>query len=76
MTGKYAAVFVRGVQGSAMAGAINSSDLEASACCKHFTAYDLDNWKGVTRFNFDAKVLTTDILMIRPLVPTPLMPAS
>lgn len=56
MTGKYAAVFVRGVQGYGMSGAINSSDLEASACCKHFTAYDLENWKGVTRFAFDAKV--------------------
>uniref|UniRef100_A0A453GLL8 Glycoside hydrolase family 3 N-terminal domain-containing protein n=1 Tax=Aegilops tauschii subsp. strangulata TaxID=200361 RepID=A0A453GLL8_AEGTS len=57
MTGKYAAVFVRGVQGYGMSGATNSSDLEASACCKHFTAYDLDNWKGVTRFAFDAKVV-------------------
>ncbi|XP_051196138.1 probable beta-D-xylosidase 7 [Lolium perenne] len=61
MSGKYAAVFVRGVQGYAMAGAINSSDLEASACCKHFTAYDLDNWKGVTRFAFDAKVTAQDL---------------
>ncbi|KAK1619888.1 hypothetical protein QYE76_025405 [Lolium multiflorum] len=61
MSGKYAAVFVRGVQGYAMAGAINSSDLEASACCKHFTAYDLENWKGVTRFAFDAKVTAQDL---------------
>ncbi|KAF7033126.1 hypothetical protein CFC21_044251 [Triticum aestivum] len=61
MTGKYAAVFVRGVQGHGMSGAINSSDLEASACCKHFTAYDLDNWKGVTRFAFDAKVTEQDL---------------
>ncbi|VAI49249.1 unnamed protein product [Triticum turgidum subsp. durum] len=61
MTGKYAAVFVRGVQGYAMSGAINSSDLEASACCKHFTAYDLENWKGVTRFAFDAKVPEQDL---------------
>lgn len=58
VTGKYAAVFVRGVQGYALAGAINSTDLEASACCKHFTAYDLENWKGVTRYAFDAKVVT------------------
>ncbi|XP_044952379.1 probable beta-D-xylosidase 7 isoform X1 [Hordeum vulgare subsp. vulgare] len=61
MTGKYAAVFVRGVQGYGMSGAINSSDLEASACCKHFTAYDLENWKGVTRFAFDAKVTEQDL---------------
>ncbi|XP_047078005.1 probable beta-D-xylosidase 7 [Lolium rigidum] len=61
MTGKYAAVFVRGVQGYGISGAINSSDLEASACCKHFTAYDLENWKGVTRFAFDAKVTAQDL---------------
>ncbi|XP_052144217.1 probable beta-D-xylosidase 7 [Oryza glaberrima] len=61
VTGKYAAVFVRGVQGYALAGAINSTDLEASACCKHFTAYDLENWKGVTRYAFDAKVTAQDL---------------
>ncbi|KAL6633533.1 hypothetical protein ACP70R_026204 [Stipagrostis hirtigluma subsp. patula] len=61
VTGKYAAVFVRGVQGYAAAGAVNSTDLEASACCKHFTAYDLENWKGVTRYVFDAKVTAQDL---------------
>ncbi|KAM3354566.1 hypothetical protein ACQJBY_025330 [Aegilops geniculata] len=61
MAGKYAAVFVRGVQGYGMSGAINSSRLEASACCKHFAAYDLDNWEGVTRFAFDAKVTEQDL---------------
>lgn len=30
--------------------------LKVSSCCKHYTAYDLDNWKGVDRFHFDAKV--------------------
>lgn len=57
MTGKYAAVFVRGVQGYGVAGPVNSTDLEASACCKHFTAYDLENWKGITRYVYDAKVI-------------------
>ncbi|CAN6233408.1 unnamed protein product [Urochloa humidicola] len=61
MTGKYAAVFVRGVQGYAIAGPVNSTDLEASACCKHFTAYDLENWKGVTRYVFDAQVTAQDL---------------
>ena len=56
VAGKYAAVFVRGVQGYGISGPVNSTDLEASACCKHFTAYDLENWKGVTRYVFDAKV--------------------
>ena len=58
VTGKYAAVFVRGVQGYALAGAINSTDLDASACFKHFTAFDLEIWMGVTRYAFDAKVVT------------------
>lgn len=61
MTGKYAAVFVRGVQGYGASGAVNSSGLEASACCKHFTAYDLENWNGVTRFAFNAKVSEQDL---------------
>ncbi|XP_062221981.1 probable beta-D-xylosidase 7 [Phragmites australis] len=61
MTGKYAAVFVRGVQGYGIAGDVNSTDLEASACCKHFTAYDLENWKGITRYVFDAKVTAQDL---------------
>ncbi|KAL6912122.1 hypothetical protein ACP4OV_000927 [Aristida adscensionis] len=61
VTGKYAAVFVRGVQGYAAAGAVDASVLEASACCKHFTAYDLENWKGTTRFAFDAKVTAQDL---------------
>ncbi|KAK3159124.1 hypothetical protein QOZ80_2AG0146020 [Eleusine coracana subsp. coracana] len=61
MTGKYAAVFVRGVQGYGMAGPVNSTDLEASACCKHFTAYDLEKWNGDTRFAFDAKVTAQDL---------------
>ena len=65
MTGKYAAVFVRGVQGYGLAGAVNSTDLEASACCKHFTAYDLENWHGITRYVYDAKVKCQQLPMIR-----------
>ena len=65
MTGKYAAVFVRGVQGYGLAGAVNSRNLEASACCKHFTAYDLENWHGITRYVFDAKVKCQQLAMIR-----------
>ncbi|KAG2654102.1 hypothetical protein PVAP13_1NG536238 [Panicum virgatum] len=61
VTGKYAAVFVRGVQGYGISGPVNSTDLEASACCKHFTAYDLENWKSVTRYVFDAKVTAQDL---------------
>ena len=37
---------------------LNSRPLKVSACCKHFTAYDLDNWKGIERYSFDARVTT------------------
>ncbi|KAK3438059.1 hypothetical protein EUGRSUZ_F02442 [Eucalyptus grandis] len=57
VTGKYAVSYVRGVQGDAFQGGGNPrGSLQASACCKHFTAYDLDNWKGVNRFVFDARL--------------------
>ncbi|TKW00449.1 hypothetical protein SEVIR_8G109400v4 [Setaria viridis] len=57
---KYAVAFVRGIQGSSPAGA-GSSPLQASACCKHATAYDLEDWNGVQRYNFDARVTAQDL---------------
>lgn len=51
VVGQYAAAYVRGLQGNAP-----EYHLKASACCKHFTAYDLDSWGGVNRYTFDAKV--------------------
>ena len=57
VSAKYAVSFVRGLQGDSFEGGkLNEDHLKASACCKHFTAYDLDNWKGVDRFDFDANV--------------------
>ncbi|RVW41666.1 putative beta-D-xylosidase 2 [Vitis vinifera] len=53
LAGKYAARYVRGLQGNA------GDRLKVAACCKHFTAYDLDNWNGVDRFHFDARVMMT-----------------
>ncbi|KAF2296799.1 hypothetical protein GH714_002066 [Hevea brasiliensis] len=61
VTGKYAMLFVRGVQGDSFEGGKLGEHLQASACCKHFTAYDLDNWKGVNRFVFDAHVTLQDL---------------
>ncbi|KDP28242.1 hypothetical protein JCGZ_14013 [Jatropha curcas] len=56
VVGKYAASYVKGLQG-------NEGDrLKVAACCKHFTAYDLDNWNGVDRFHFNAKVSKQDIV--------------
>ena len=51
LAGKDAASYVRSLQGN------DRSRLKVAACCKHFTAYDLDNWNGVDRFHFNGKVL-------------------
>lgn len=56
VSGKYAVSFVRGLQGDSYEGGALGEHLQASACCKHFTAYDLDHWKDMHRFIFNAKV--------------------
>ncbi|KAK7379037.1 hypothetical protein VNO80_04489 [Phaseolus coccineus] len=53
--GIYAVSYVRGLQGT------HANRLKVAACCKHFTAYDLDNWKGMDRFHFNAQVSKQDI---------------
>ncbi|KAK7269621.1 hypothetical protein RIF29_22354 [Crotalaria pallida] len=55
LAGKYAAGYVRGLQG------MDGNRLKVAASCKHFTAYDLDNWNGVDRFHFNAQVSKQDI---------------
>ena len=50
LAGKYAASYVRGLQET------DGNRLKVAASCKHFTAYDLDNWNGVDRFHFNAQV--------------------
>ncbi|KAK9161716.1 hypothetical protein Syun_008057 [Stephania yunnanensis] len=55
VVGKYAARYVRGLQGN------DGERLKVAACCKHYTAYDLDNWNGIDRFHFDAKVSKQDL---------------
>ncbi|KAF0895931.1 hypothetical protein E2562_017573 [Oryza meyeriana var. granulata] len=52
---KYAVAFVKGLQGS------SSTALQTSACCKHATAYDLEDWNSVARYNFNAKVTAQDL---------------
>ncbi|CAB4262600.1 unnamed protein product [Prunus armeniaca] len=56
LAAKYAARYVKGLQGD---GAGNR--LKVAACCKHYTAYDLDNWNGVNRFHFNARVSKQDL---------------
>ncbi|KAM5576036.1 putative beta-D-xylosidase 2 [Rosa sericea] len=57
VVGAYAASYVRGLQGNDGGG----HQLKVAACCKHFTAYDLDNWHGVDRFHFNARVSKQDM---------------
>ncbi|CAN1190357.1 Probable beta-D-xylosidase 7 [Linum perenne] len=66
LTSQYSVSYVRGIQGHSFNGSSgydhdDDDQLQASACCKHFTAYDLDHWKGVDRFVFDAKVTAQDL---------------
>ncbi|KAJ6357073.1 hypothetical protein OIU78_005040 [Salix suchowensis] len=55
VAGKYAARYVRGLQGN------DGLRLKVAACCKHYTAYDLDNWNGVDRYHFNARVSKQDL---------------
>ncbi|BAF28804.1 Os11g0673200 [Oryza sativa Japonica Group] len=54
---RYAAAYVRGLQQQQP----SSGRLKLAACCKHFTAYDLDNWSGTDRFHFNAVVTRQDL---------------
>jgi beta-D-xylosidase 4 len=36
--------------------------LKIAADCKHYAAYDLENWNGVDRFHFDAIVSNLDLI--------------
>nr|AAP83934.1 auxin-induced beta-glucosidase [Oxybasis rubra] len=56
LASQYAASYVRGLQ-----GIYNKNRLKVAACCKHYTAYDLDNWNAVDRFHFNAKVSKQDL---------------
>ena len=55
--------YVRGLQGAGEAAAVGdaSSPLAVAACCKHFDAFSLENWDGVTRYSFDAVVSPQDL---------------
>ncbi|KAL0885494.1 hypothetical protein Bca101_009477 [Brassica carinata] len=51
LTSKYAVAYVRGLQGTDDG---DPNRLKVAACCKHYTAYDVDNWKGVHRYTFNS----------------------
>ncbi|KAG8066432.1 hypothetical protein GUJ93_ZPchr0004g38187 [Zizania palustris] len=56
LASKYAVGYVAGLQDAGGGDA-----LKVAACCKHYTAYDVDNWKGVERYTFDAVVSKQDL---------------
>ncbi|XP_042476441.1 beta-xylosidase/alpha-L-arabinofuranosidase 1-like isoform X3 [Macadamia integrifolia] len=65
VVGTYAVNYVRGLQdieGEETPKDLKSRPLKVSACCKHYTAYDVDHWQGVDRMSFDAKVSEQDIV--------------
>ncbi|KAL4967029.1 putative beta-xylosidase [Aspergillus stella-maris] len=53
---RYVKQFVGGMQGG------DAANPKVVATCKHFSAYDLEGWGGVSRFEFDAIVSTVDML--------------
>lgn len=53
----YAVEFVRGLQEGE-----DPRYMKVSACCKHYSAYDLEKWHGVERFEFDAIVNDRDMM--------------
>lgn len=60
VVGKYASNYVRGLQdveGTENTKDLNSRPLKVAACCKHYAAYDVDNWLGVDRYHFDSRVI-------------------
>ncbi|KAH7575402.1 hypothetical protein ACOSP7_005033 [Xanthoceras sorbifolium] len=58
---EYAVNYVRGLQEVGDGENSTNNRLKVSSCCKHYTAYDVDNWKGIDRFHFDAKVTKQDL---------------
>lgn len=54
LSSKYASGYVRGLQ---QTDGGDPNRLKVAACCKHYTAYDLDNWKGYDRYHFNAVVI-------------------
>lgn len=54
----YATNYVRGLQET---DGGDPNQLKVAASCKHYTAYDLDNWNGSQRYTFNAIVTRQDL---------------
>ncbi|GJN26924.1 hypothetical protein PR202_gb14891 [Eleusine coracana subsp. coracana] len=53
----YSIEYVKGFQGEYG----NDGRIRLSACCKHYTAYDMEKWEGYNRYTFNAKVTEQDL---------------
>ncbi|KAK6234445.1 hypothetical protein QUC31_006851 [Theobroma cacao] len=65
VVGVYGANYVRGLQdveGQEHTADPGSRPLKVSACCKHYAAYDVDNWYEFDRLKFDAQVTEQDMV--------------
>ncbi|XP_009762535.1 beta-xylosidase/alpha-L-arabinofuranosidase 2-like [Nicotiana sylvestris] len=58
LASKYGVAYVKGLQ---QRDDGKKDMLKVASCCKHYTAYDVDDWKGIQRYNFNAKVTQQDL---------------
>ncbi|XP_024960484.1 beta-xylosidase/alpha-L-arabinofuranosidase 2-like isoform X2 [Cynara cardunculus var. scolymus] len=58
LSSRFGVAFVKGLQEREDG---DKDRLKIGACCKHYTAYDLDNWTSVDRFHFNAIVTKQDL---------------
>ncbi|XP_049352080.1 beta-xylosidase/alpha-L-arabinofuranosidase 2-like [Solanum verrucosum] len=58
LSSKYGVAYVKGLQ---QRDDGKKDMLKVASCCKHYTAYDIDDWKGIQRYNFNAKVTQQDL---------------
>ncbi|OCT45338.1 putative exo-1,4-beta-xylosidase bxlB [Cladophialophora carrionii] len=52
----YVKALITGLQGG-----VDPDVYRVVATCKHFAAYDLENWNGIRRYDFDAQVSAQDL---------------
>ena len=57
LTSQYVYALIEGLQGGD-----DERYLKIAATCKHFDAYDLEDWNGTDRHHFDAKVADQDLV--------------
>ncbi|KAM7470438.1 hypothetical protein LguiA_008621 [Lonicera macranthoides] len=58
LVSKYGVAYVKGLQQTDDG---DKNRLKVAAACKHYTAYDVDNWKGIDRYHFNAMVTKQDL---------------